>query len=109
MMNGQQPPPMPQNPTMQVPPPKQKKGWTWVWLMVIAIVITANSALALIGGIPTRRANQKWEYAGEFASDSELSTKFSEAGDKYWEVVHCRRARNGSTWGYECLFKRPKQ
>ncbi len=107
-MNAQQPPMMPQNATVQVP--KKEKSWTWVWLMVIAIVLTANSALAIIGGIPTKAASQKWEYAGEFAKDTELATKFTEIGEKHWDIVHCRRARDSSNnWGYECLFKRPKQ
>jgi len=107
-MTEQQPPPIPQNNTMQ-PLLKKEKRWTWVWLMVIAIVLTANSALTLIGGLPTKAASQKWEYAGEFATDSKLATKFTEAGEKHWEIVHCRRARSGNDWGYECIFKRPKQ
>ena len=72
---------VPQNPTLQVPP-KKEKSWTWVWLMVIAIVLTANGVVTMLGGIPVKAESQKWEYAGEFATDSQLATKFTEAGEK---------------------------
>jgi hypothetical protein len=98
----------PQNNTLQ-PPPKKEKSWTWVWLMIIATVFTANFAVTLLGGVPVKTQSQKWEYSGEFATDSQLVTKFTEAGEKHWEIVHCRRAKSSTDWGYECIFKRPKQ
>jgi len=99
---------MPQNNAMQPPPPPPKKSWTWVWLMIIAIVFTANFAVTLLGGVPTKAQTQKWEYGGDFATDSKLTDKFNDLGEKGWELVHCRRARNEkNTWGYECIFKRP--
>lgn len=98
---------MPQNNTLQ--PVKKEKNWTWVWLLVIAIVFTANSMITFLGGLPVRMESQKWEYGALFAKDSEVEKKFTEAGQKHWEIAFCRRARDEKTnWGYECIFKRPK-
>lgn len=106
--------PNPPRPQYQQPPqapaPTKEKSKLWVWLMIIAVVLTANGMVTLLGGVPIKKESQKWEYGAQFATDEEMEKKFTEAGENHWEVVHCRRARDPkNNWGYECIFKRPKQ
>lgn len=82
-----------------------------VWLL--ALLLLATLLMPIVGRAPKPRP-AGWEYKIADIDDLAFDTQMATLGTDHWELVSARRASSGGTgsdskFGYECIFKRPKE